>query len=444
MSRTKALQKRQARLLERKAALVKRSNESTDIAEVRSINEQLMQISEDLQDIADELAALADEEDSDDNGGDDNGGDNNGGDNNDSSGSERANIPTGAELRGGNIMGAYSQNGVQTHTEAPYSSMEYRQAFRAYVQRGTPIPADVLKRAGGDNGPTVSEDIGAIIPKTIMDEFIKEVSKVYGQVYSKVRKLNIKGGVKFPISKLKAKFSWISETTVSNKQKAGDIKDYVEFSYNVGEIRVSETLLAQIVSLPVFESEITRIMVEAYVETMDKVIIAGTGVGQPLGVTKDSRVTNIVEFTAAEFSNWTAWRKKLFANIPLAKRGQGEFLFTAATVEANLLTMVDGNNRPIFKEATEGSIGESDGVGRFYGRNVTLVEPDVLADFETAESGDVVGIYWIPNDYAINTNLEFGMKRYFDDNTNEYINKGITIVDGKILDPSGCYLIKKK
>lgn len=441
MSRKKVLQKRQARLLERKAALVKRSNESTDIAEVRSINEQLMQISEDLQDIADELAALADEENgdsnSDDNGGekaDDNGDDTDG----------RAKIPEGAQLRGGNIVGAYALNGAQAREEEPYSSTEYRQAFKEYVQRGTPISADVLKRAGGDNGSTVSEDIGAIIPKTIMDEFIKEVSKVYGQVYSKVRKLNIKGGVKFPVSKLKAKFSWISETTVSNKQKAGDVKDYVEFSYNVGEIRVSETLLAQIVSLPVFESEITRIMVEAYVETMDKVIIAGTGVGQPLGVTKDSRVTNVVEFTAAEFSNWTAWRKKLFANIPLAKRGQGEFLFTAATVEANLLTMVDDNNRPIFKEATEGNIGESDGVGRFYGRNVTLVEPDVLADFETAESGDVVGIYWIPNDYAINTNLEFGMKRYFDDNTNEYINKGITIVDGKILDPSGCYLIKKK
>lgn len=441
MSRKKVLQKRQARLLERKAALVKRSNESTDIAEVRSINEQLMQISEDLQDIADELAALADEENgdsnSDDNGGekaDDNGDDTDG----------RAKIPEGAQLRGGNIVGAYALNGAQAREEEPYSSTEYRQAFKEYVQRGTPISADVLKRAGGDNGSTVSEDIGAIIPKTIMDEFIKEVSKVYGQVYSKVRKLNIKGGVKFPVSKLKAKFSWISETTVSNKQKAGDIKDYVEFSYNVGEIRVSETLLAQIVSLPVFESEITRIMVEAYVETMDKVIIAGTGVGQPLGVTKDSRVTNVVEFTAAEFSNWTAWRKKLFANIPLAKRGQGEFLFTAATVEANLLTMVDDNNRPIFKEATEGNIGESDGVGRFYGRNVTLVEPDVLADFETAESGDVVGIYWISNDYAINTNLEFRMKRYFDDNTNEYINKGITIVDGKILDPSGCYLIKKK
>ena len=67
-----------------------------------------------------------------------------------------------------------------------------------------------------------------------------------------------------------------------------------------------------------------------------------------------------------------------------------------------------------------------------------------LGDFATAEAGDVIGIMWVPQDYAINTNMAFGMKRYFDEETNEWINKALTIVDGKILDPSGCYLIKKK
>ncbi len=418
----KILQKRMARLIAKKAKLVERSNASTDVAEVRAINEELTELNEDIADLQEQIDAMPDEDEQ-----------------------RSAEPPAGAEMRGGNPMGAFAQNVTKDKKdEEPYSSMEYRMAFKDYVQRGTPIPADVLQRAGGDKGTTVTGDIGMIIPMTIMNEFIKDVSKVYGQVYSKVRKLNVKGGIKFPISKLKAKFTWITETTVSDKQKAGDIKDYVEFSYNIGEIRVAETLLAQVVSLALFESEITRIMVEAYVETMDKVIIAGTGSGQPLGITKDERVTNVVEFTAAQFADWKAWRTNLFSKIPLSKRGQGEFLFTAATVESNLLTMTDGNNRPIFKEATELTVTDSSTGGRFYGREVTLVEPDVLADFDTAESGDIVGIYWIPNDYAINTNLEFGMKRYFDDDTNEWINKGLTIVDGKILDPSGCYLIKKK
>ena len=106
--------------------------------------------------------------------------------------------------------------------------------------------------------------------------------------------------------------------------------------------------------------------------------------------------------------------------------------------------MKDANNRPLFKEATDGSFSNTSLAGRFYGRDVTMVEPDIVEDFETAKPGDVVGLYWVPTDYAINTNLQFGMKRYFDDDTNEWINKGLTIVDGKMLDTAGCYVIKKK
>ncbi len=426
MGRKKILEKRLARLNAKKTKLTERALASTDAAEVRQINDELAELNEEIAETQEEMDSIPDEP------------------NPDTRGTEPQ-IPEGAQQRGGNPLASFGMQEPQKRdNEEPYSSMEYRLAFKDYVQRGTPIPADVIARAGGDKGTTVAADLGMIIPMTIMNEFIKEVSKVYGQIYSKVRKLNIKGGVKFPISKLKANFTWITETSVSDKQKAGDIKEYIEFSYNIGEIRVAETLLAQVVTLSLFESEIVRIMTEAYVETMDKVIIAGTGNGQPLGITVDPRVTNVVEFTAAQFADWTAWRKNLFAKIPLSKRGQGEFIFTAATVEANLLTMTDANNRPIFKEATQLTLGESATAGSFYGRTVTLVEPDIVADFDTAESGDIVGIYWVPTDYAINTNLAFGMKRYFDEATNEWINKGLTIVDGKILDTAGCYLIKKK
>ena len=431
MHRKKILEKRLARLNAKKNSLIARSQASTDVEEVKKINEDLTELNEEIAETQEELDAIAEEPTT-----------------NPAPAPAPEPAPTpnaGGEQRGfdpSKVIGTFTP--VKRENEEPYSSMEYRMAFKDYVQRGIPIASDIIARAGGDKGTTVAADLGMIIPSTIMNEFIKEVSKVYGQVYSKVRKLNIKGGVKFPISKLKASFTWITETTVSDKQKAGDIKDYIEFSYNIGEIRVAETLLAQVVSLPLFESEITRIMVEAYVETMDKAIISGTGNGQPLGITKDPRVTNVIEMTAAEFADWATWRKKLFAKIPLSKRGQGEFLFTASTVEANLLSMTDSNNRPIFKEATQLALGESATVGSFYGRSVTLVEPDVIADFDTASSGDIVGIYWIPTDYAINTNLAFGMKRYFDDDTNEWINKGLTIVDGKILDTSGCYIIKKK
>lgn len=436
MGRKKVLEKRLARLQAKKTKLTERALASQDAAEVRSINEELGELNEEIAETQEEIDTIEEvtpNPEPDPN-------------------QQRSNPPVGAQqVNNGIPMASYSQNPVgtqQRENKDPYASMEYREAFKAYVQRGTPIPENLTQRAGGDAGPTVAADLGMIIPTTIMNEFIKKVSKVYGQLYSKVRKLNIQGGVKFPISDLKANFKWITETTPSGRQKAGDVKEYVEFSYNIGEIRVSQTLLSQVVALQMFEDEIVRIMTEAYVEAMDKGIIAGTGKGQMLGILKDTRVTeqtgHIIEFTAEQFGNWEQWRKRLFSMIPLSKRGKGEFIFTASTVESNLLTMKDANNRPIYKEAAELNVGESATDGRFYGREVTMVEPDIVADFDTAGSGDVVGVYWIPDDYAINTNLAFGMKRYFDEDKNEWVNKGLTIVDGKILDPSGVYIIKKK
>lgn len=450
MGRKKVLEKRMARLQKKLNDLTARSQaEDVTVEELRGIQFRMNEIREDMADVQEELDALTGE----------------GGDPEPNPTNEPLVEPTtqqrsqppvsGEPVNGTVVRGAFGQQTAitgATGNEDPYTTTEYRMAFKEYVQRGTPIPANLNprmeQRAGVDLGPTVAADLGMIIPTTIMNEFITKVSKVYGQLYSKVRKLNIQGGVKFPISDLKANFKWITEATVSNRQKAGDIKEYIEFSYNIGEIRVSQTLLSQVVTLAMFEQEIVRIMLEAYVEAMDKGIMSGSGTGQMLGILNDTRVTSnpghTIEFTAAEFSDWEKWRKKLFSIIPLSKRGQGEFIFTAGTVEANLLTMKDANNRPIFKEATELNVGESATSGRFYGREVTLVEPDIVADFETARSGDVVGIYWIPNDYAINTNLAFGMKRYFDEDKNEWVNKGLTIVDGKMLDVSGCYIIKKK
>lgn len=433
--RKKILEKRLARLIAKKTALTQRAMESQDANEVRSINDTLAELNEDIQDVKDEIAAIdaddatktADEPKDD---------------------QTRSNPPVGAQHVNsgivGNTLGSFTLGEKRTDDDV-YSSMEYRMAFKAYVQRGVPIPANFNQRAGGDLGPTVTEDIGVIIPTTIMNEFITEVSKIYGQIYSKVRKLNIQGGVKFPLSDLKAQFKWITETTVSPRQKIGDIKDFIQFSYNIGEIRVSQTLLTSIVALPMFEREAVRVMTEAYVEAMDKGIFWGTGNGQMLGVFNDPRVTNVVEFTEAEFADWTKWRKKLFSVVPLSKRGAGEFVFPASTVESYLLTMQDANGRPLFREATDLAIPDSGATGgRFFGREVTLVEPDMIADFGTASAGDIIGLFWTPNDYAINTQMQFGMKRYYDDETNQWVNKALTIVDGKMLDTSGCYIIKKK
>lgn len=430
--RKSILNKRMLRLQDKKNKLTERCNASTDVNEVRNLTNELDEVNAEISETQEELDEIEAEEKA-----------------AQQSEEQRAMPPQNAQLVNGNISASYSQNtnASQTRENAdPFATLEYRQAFMRYAQTGEAIPTNLYQR---DGMPANTTQLGATIPTTTLNEFINEVRKRYGNLYAKVRKLNIQGAVKIPISQLQATFKWITEDTVAPRQDGGNINDFVQFSYNMAEIRVSQTLLSSIVALDVFEREIVRIMTIAYLQAMDLGIVRGTGNGQMLGILNDPRVLatgNVIEMTAADINNWTAWRKKFFSKLPLGYR-YGEFIFPLATVDAYLETMADANNNPIFRQATGLEVNDGDSLnpnGRFFGRDIALVEPDILPDFDSAADGEVIGIFWQPEEYAINTNLQFGMRRWFDEDRNEWVNKMLTIIDGKVLNPMGYWLIKKK
>lgn len=419
------LEKKLARLVKKREEMKTRALTSEDVNEVRSISEALEDVNAEIEETQAMIDALDEEERED-----------------------RSLPPVNAQLVNGGIVGSFAQKSdtpQQRENVDPFATLEYRMAFMELATKGTPIPANLTQR---DSMPANTNSLGATIPTTVLNEFINEIRKVYGNLYAKVRKLNVPGAVKIPISQLQAQFKWITEDTVSPRQDGGKIDEFVEFSYNMAEIRVSQTLLSSIVALDIFEREIVRVMLIAYMQAMDIGIVRGTGKGQLLGILNDPRVlatNHEISMTATEISNWTQWRKKFFSKLPLGYRF-GEFIFPLATVDAYLETMADSNNNPIFRQATGLVVNDgdsSDPNGRFFGREISLVEPDILPDFENAQSGDVIGIFWQPNEYAINTNMQFGMRRYFDEERNEWVNKMLTIVDGKVLNPMGIWLIKK-
>lgn len=444
MGRKKVLEKRMARLMKRKKALTERALASQDANEVRAINDQIADINDDIEDVQDELDAIEEEE----KGGDPA-----------STSTEGGTEPTpapAAPVEGrsaGPVVGlvnpvaTFSQN-VQTpngnngEQRSYLDSLEYRNAFANYVRTGDVSGFANVQMEQREASLTTTADIGKIIPNTIMQEFIKEL-KVYGNIYNRVRKLNVQGGVEFPLEDLVANVTWITETTVSEEQKGPEIKTSISFGYHICEARIAQSLLSQVVSLSYLESEIARMLAEAFIKEFDRMIISGSGSGQPLGILNDTRIpaSQKIKFTATDLADWTSWRKKLFAVIPLAYRGQGILVMTANTWETYIMTLKDANNNPLYAETYNPVSGQLE--CRFAGREVILVEPDILKDFDTASSGDCWCLYFKPNDYAINSNLQIGFKRYFNDDTNKWVNKGLTILDGKMLDTHSAYILTK-
>lgn len=257
------------RLIERKKKEIKEKEErmqkSEDIEEVRALGETLITLRDELNEAEKQLAEVEEKEENDDEGNE--GEEDNNGDEGNEGRSANGFNPN-ATL---NVVGSAQMNGGQTRDDDPRATMEYRTAFKNYIQRGE-INRDVLMFEQRADAVGTSSDLGVLIPTTVIQAIIKDVEKSYGQLYSRVRKTNLQGGVKYPIGSFDATFTRISENTTSDKQKAGAVKGYVEFSYNIGEIRLARTLLQTVLSVAVFEEEFAKVVAKAYVRAMDKEI----------------------------------------------------------------------------------------------------------------------------------------------------------------------------
>lgn len=414
-----------------------RVNASENLDEVRSLGKSLIALRDEITEAEKKLAEVKDDEPTNDE-------------------------PVAEEGRSTSVnpLATYGlADGEVRNEDDPRSTMEYRKAFKDYVQNGA--ISDVLQFRNNRNGeivtradtPLQSGDLGVLLPTTVVQEIMTGVEKKYGMLYGKVRKLNVKGGIKFPIGSFGATFKRIGETGApTDRQKAGSVTSYVEFSYKLGEIRISQTLLESVLSVQAFENEVAKVIVEAYVQAMDNEILNGSTANECEGILTElkkssgSRIIsdNVISFTEADMKDWKSWQKKLFAKIPLSMRSEKpEFIMTANTFEANIKTLVDDNNRPLGAETFNPTDGSEKAT--FKGREVAFIEEGLgIVNFDDGATDEVFGFYWVPEKaYAINTNLEFATKRYWDEEKLEWVERAVVINDGKILDPAYIYILKK-
>lgn len=321
----------------------------------------------------------------------------------------------------------------------PFDTPEYRAAFMEYVCRRTPMPAKFTAGvyAQRKDALTATTDVPVMIPTTMMNKIIEELDE-YGEIYARVAKTNLKGGVEYPILDLKPVATWVGETEVSEWQKF-TADDKISFGYFELECRIAQTMLASIVTYDEFQRRFVPLATKAIIKKIEAGIIAGTGSGQMLGITVDERITNVVFMGASDVSDWKQWRKKVKASIPRMYRN-GYFIMAQGTWDTYIETLADDVNAPV-------SIGYNPVTGveelRLMGFPVLLVDDSVLADFDSASDDDVFAIYGKLDDYCINTNQQLQVVQYLDWDVRQHKTVAYMVLDGKVLDPYGFVLVKK-
>ena len=164
-------------------------------------------------------------------------------------------------------------------SDNPLETMEYRTAFMDYVKNGT--KSDLLQMRSSSGTSADLGSLGVVIPLTVMNSIMVELEKEYGSIYGKVKKTNLRGGVKYPIGAFNdVTFTRITETAYSSAsptyQHTGEVTGSIDFTYNIGEIRIERTLLERVLTVPAFEEEFAKVIARSYIRAMEREIIAGT------------------------------------------------------------------------------------------------------------------------------------------------------------------------
>jgi HK97 family phage major capsid protein len=284
---------------------------------------------------------------------------------------------------------------------------------------------------------TLTTDASAVVPNTIMKRVIKEL-KEYGQIWARITKSNVKGGISIPVATLKPKATWVGENTVADKQKY-PVNSNVSFLYHKLKCRVAISLEVDTTTLEVFEDSLVDAMKEAMIVALEQAVLNGTGNKQPLGITKHENV-KVVELTEEEIRTYRGWIKAKKA-VPASYKKRISFILNDSDFTNYIEGMVDSNGQPVGR-VNYGLNGEE--TTKVLGKEAILVEDDYLPSFDTAEAGTVFGVICDLSDYLFNSNMEIVIKRYFDEDLDQWITKATLIGDGKMSSTQSVVLLKKK
>jgi HK97 family phage major capsid protein len=411
----KLIAKKKAEAAELRAKI----KEAQTADEVRALGDTLQGVLDDLKDAEAQLADAEDE------------GEGNGAAAGEGEAASRSANPMHAFRSVANYGGEAAETGDRT------DSVEYRTAFMNFVCRNEPIPMEL--RADEVTGIT---DVSAVIPTTLMHQIVRELG-TYGDIYARVRSMQVQGGIEIPVADLKPVATWITANTGTSESDTQKLtaKDTISFKYFGLECKVAQTLLVSITTLEVFQNEFVKLASEAMVRAIEQAIFNGTGAGMPTGILTDTRVpdANVLTLTAEQFASWNGWKKGVFAKMKKAYRN-GSFIMAQGTFDGYIDGMVDKNGQPIGRV----NYGITDGEAyRFGGKEVLTVENDILPDYDSASAGDVVAVFVKLGDYAINKNMEMQVVKWTDHDTNTLKTKAILVCDGKLIDPNGVLIIKK-
>ena len=364
-------------------------------------------------------------------------------------------------------------------------SVEYRRALANHIMRKAPMPREMTVKALQERAdavavdfpetfsnmtdPTFNNTISSLIvvPTTLSEEVQKEMRED-SVLYPKVNVTTYQGQLAVSEYDLQVQGMWIGDKEVSPYQGDYDPEIFT-WGWHQFEVRFARTFLAQALMSNTYVSQLAPAIAECIANEWDYVTYQGDGVTQPRGIINDLRLlgsdglglestlTNyytqrtgagkgralVINVTEEQVDDWKFWSTILYHNkFNRLYRNRGELIIADGTWGNHVNVLHDDNNRPIslFDPLSQEQRMSLRGVGP-----VDTLPNNIMPDFDSAEVGDIIGIYGNFKNYTMNIQpgMQLSTVSWDDHETNTHKTKVLTAMDGRVSNPFGWVILKK-
>ena len=404
--------------------LKKRSEAATDVAELRSLNEDVDKVIAELKDLK-EMYGEAEEPVDDTPAADDNG--------------ERSlNVLATLETR--------KDNGKMEN------NMKERIAFRNYIANGN---KEEFRAAAGNT--TGADNVGTVIPQNLIDRIMEKIESV-GTIYNLVTKTAFPVGQTIPREATKPVATWVGRNTstpASSTSGEGNgsavvkgvtLDTTIVFAHFKLRCEVAMTEEVAQMALPSFEALFVKNVSLAMIRAIEAAIVDGDGYGMPKGILAETAPTGQALEIAAGASNKLTYKVLCDAEaaIPQEYEVGAKWCMTKKTF-MSFVGMVDSNGQPIAR-VNYGINGKPERT--LLGRDVVLYTPQTgskLGNYADTVTADTLFAFIFDfGDYVLNNNYDLGIQHKKDWDNEDHRTKAVAAYDGKVIDKGSLVTLTKK
>ena len=316
------------------------------------------------------------------------------------------------------------------------NDMEYRKAFQQFVTRGTPIPAEL--RAGDES--TLTTDIPGALPTVLVNRIVEKLEST-GMILPLISKSSFAAGVAIPTSAVKPVATWVAEGASSDRQKKTTSTSITFTNYKL-RCEISMSMETSKMALAAFEAAFERQVVEAMTKALETAIIKGAYAIDGVTLAGPKGILSETPATGQALTAKTLGYKTLVdaeAALPQAYENGAVWCMTKKTF-MSFVGMEDAEGQPIAR-VNYGIGGRPERM--LLGRTVILCGDYIDSFSSTLTAGKIFAFLFNFADYTLNTIYDMGVQRKQDWDTEDMLTKAVMSVDGKVIDKNSLVTIAK-